>query len=200
MDESISLRFWRGLWVRGHREAKNWLKDRIRADQEVLYCVLWGRAFDNRRIPFSFQICRETLKTKLPHVFFWKRLLSSSSLQSAHWKARLSQEAWYWIYIQFVSIFLRVWLYYHLSRRNYVHNISIEKKVLCKMTCKTVWMRKHLLKSSQVDLLFASIPGLGRCPAEGNGNPLQYSCLENPTDKGAWRTVVYGVAEESNTT
>ena len=31
-----------------------------------------------------------------------------------------------------------------------------------------------------------SILGLGRSPAEGNGNPLQYSCLENPTDGGAW--------------
>ena len=31
-----------------------------------------------------------------------------------------------------------------------------------------------------------SIPGLGRSPGEGNGNPLQYSCLENPTDRGAW--------------
>ena len=31
-----------------------------------------------------------------------------------------------------------------------------------------------------------SIPGLGRSPGEGNGNPLQYSCLENPMDRGAW--------------
>ena len=31
-----------------------------------------------------------------------------------------------------------------------------------------------------------SIPGLGRCPGEGNGNPLQYSCLENPMEGGAW--------------
>ena len=31
-----------------------------------------------------------------------------------------------------------------------------------------------------------SIPGLGRSPVEGNGNPLQYSCLENPMDRGAW--------------
>ena len=31
-----------------------------------------------------------------------------------------------------------------------------------------------------------SIPGSGRCPGEGNGNPLQYSCLENPMDRGAW--------------
>ena len=37
------------------------------------------------------------------------------------------------------------------------------------------------------------IPGLGRSPREGNGNPLQYSCLENPMDKGAWQVIVLGV-------
>ena len=42
-----------------------------------------------------------------------------------------------------------------------------------------------------------SIPGLGRSPAEGNGNPLQYSCLENPMDGGAWRAAVRGVAMKS---
>ena len=40
-----------------------------------------------------------------------------------------------------------------------------------------------------------SISGLGRSPAEGNGNPLQYSCLENPMDKGAWWATVHGVAK-----
>ena len=40
-----------------------------------------------------------------------------------------------------------------------------------------------------------SIPGLGRSPGEGNGNPLQYSCLGNPMDKGAWWTIVRGVAK-----
>ena len=40
-----------------------------------------------------------------------------------------------------------------------------------------------------------SIPGLGRSPGEGNGNPLQYSCLENPMDRGAWRATVHGVAK-----
>ena len=38
-----------------------------------------------------------------------------------------------------------------------------------------------------------SIPGLGRCPGEGNGNPLQYPCLENPMDRGAWWATVHGV-------
>ena len=39
-----------------------------------------------------------------------------------------------------------------------------------------------------------SIPGLGRSSGEGNGNPLQYSCLENPMDRGACQTIVHGVA------
>ena len=40
-----------------------------------------------------------------------------------------------------------------------------------------------------------SISGLGRSPGEGNGNPLQYSCLENPGDRGAWRATVYRVTK-----
>ena len=40
-----------------------------------------------------------------------------------------------------------------------------------------------------------SIPGWGRSPGEGKGNPLQYSCLENPTDWGAWWATVYGVTK-----
>ena len=40
-----------------------------------------------------------------------------------------------------------------------------------------------------------SIPGSGRSPGEGNGNPLQYSCLENPMDREAWRGTVHGVAK-----
>ena len=39
-----------------------------------------------------------------------------------------------------------------------------------------------------------SIPGSGRSPGEGNGNPLQYSSLENPMDRGAWQATVHGVA------
>ena len=40
-----------------------------------------------------------------------------------------------------------------------------------------------------------SVPGLRRSAGEGNGNPLQYSCLENPMDREAWRGTVQGVAE-----
>ena len=41
-----------------------------------------------------------------------------------------------------------------------------------------------------------SIPGLGRSPGEGNGYPLQYSCLGNPTDREAWRATVHRVAKK----
>ena len=43
-----------------------------------------------------------------------------------------------------------------------------------------------------------SIPGSGRSPGEGNGNPLQYSCLENPMGRGAWWATVHRVAKESD--
>ena len=46
----------------------------------------------------------------------------------------------------------------------------------------------------------SSIPGSGRSPGEGHGNPLQYSCLENPMDRGAWQATVHGVAKESDVT
>ena len=41
----------------------------------------------------------------------------------------------------------------------------------------------------------ALIPGSGRSPGEGNGNPLQYSCLESPMDRGAWQAAVHGVTQ-----
>ena len=45
----------------------------------------------------------------------------------------------------------------------------------------------------------ASIPGLARSPGGGHGNPLQFSCLENPKDRGAWQAAVHGVTESDTT-
>ena len=42
------------------------------------------------------------------------------------------------------------------------------------------------------------IPGSGRSPGGGNGSPLQYACLENPTDRGAWRATDHGVVRVSS--
>ena len=44
-----------------------------------------------------------------------------------------------------------------------------------------------------------SIPGSGRSPGGGHGNPLQYSCLENPMDRGTWRATVHGGHKKSDT-
>ena len=45
-----------------------------------------------------------------------------------------------------------------------------------------------------------SIPGLGRSPGEGNSNPLQYTCLENPMDRGAWQATQSMGSQESDMT
>ena len=52
-------------------------------------------------------------------------------------------------------------------------------------------IKNPLANTRDLDL----IPGSGRSPGEGNGNPFQYSCLENPMDKGAWWATILRVAE-----
>ena len=67
-------------------------------------------------------------------------------------------------------------------------------------------MVKNLPKKKKKKNLPASagdaglIPGSGRSPGEGNGNPLQCSCLENSMDRGAWQATVQGLAKELDTT
>ena len=55
------------------------------------------------------------------------------------------------------------------------------------------WIKVNNLPASAGDA--GLIPWLGRSPGEGNGNPLQYSCLENPMDRGDWWVTVHGVTE-----
>ena len=57
----------------------------------------------------------------------------------------------------------------------------------------TTWWLSGKESICQCRILLGSTPGLGRSPAEGNGNPLQYSCLENPMDQGAWQGTVHSV-------
>ena len=52
---------------------------------------------------------------------------------------------------------------------------------------------KNLPANAGVVRDLGSVPGLGGTPAVGNGNPIQYSCLENPMDRGVWQAVVHGV-------
>ena len=60
-------------------------------------------------------------------------------------------------------------------------------------------MLKNLLANAGDIKDVCSIPGSGRSPEEGNDNPLQYSCLENPMDGGAWQATVHSIAESDTT-
>ena len=67
-------------------------------------------------------------------------------------------------------------------------------------TCKKNLVVKHSLVAQMVESAcsvgdLGLIPGLGRYPGEGNGNPLQCSCLENPMDRGDWQATVHGVSK-----
>ena len=56
-------------------------------------------------------------------------------------------------------------------------------------------MVKNTFASAEDARYVGLIPGMERSPGEGNGNPLQYSCLENPTGRGDWQATVHGVAK-----
>ena len=60
------------------------------------------------------------------------------------------------------------------------------------------WLKKKTPPANEGEV--GSISGSGRSPGEGNGNPLQYSVLGNPMDRGAWQATVHGVTKKSDTT
>ena len=69
---------------------------------------------------------------------------------------------------------------------------------VCMCVCMLPWRLRWSTdgKESVCDAGGVSlIPGSGSSPGEGNGNPLQYSCLDNSMDRGAWRDIVHGVAK-----
>ena len=76
----------------------------------------------------------------------------------------------------------------------------------CKLNCTSALINSSFPGGSAVKKLPAnagdsgSIPGSGRSLGEGNGNPLQYSCWDNPMDRGAWRATAHGVTKEWDTT
>ena len=77
-----------------------------------------------------------------------------------------------------------------------------ETIVIFETTLVELWGFPSGLDSKESDCNvgnLSSVPGSGRSPGEGNGNPLQYSCLENPMDRGAWRATVHRVTESDAT-
>ena len=67
----------------------------------------------------------------------------------------------------------------------------LDHQLQMKYWCQSLSRREFTCNAGNA----GSIPRLGRYPGGGNDNPLQYSCLENPMDGGAWRTIVHGITE-----
>ena len=67
------------------------------------------------------------------------------------------------------------------------------------MSDMTQWVKNPPANAGDIRDV-GSIPRLGRSPREGNSNPVQYSCLGNPMDRGAWKLAVQGAAKELDTT
>ena len=65
----------------------------------------------------------------------------------------------------------------------------------CKLASQVVLAVKNLPANAGDIRDSGLIPGSGRSPGGGHGNPLQYSCLETPMDRGAWRAIVHGVTK-----
>ena len=79
-------------------------------------------------------------------------------------------------------------------------NIKMNKKIIMNIKfISTGFLSDAVIKNLPVIVGDArdlcSVPGWGRSPGVGNGNPLQYSCLENPMDRGTWRAIVQEVAK-----
>ena len=80
------------------------------------------------------------------------------------------------------------------QKRSYCDTVTYKDMAVASLAAQTIKNLPAMQENPD------SIPALGRSPGEGNGNPLQYSCLENSMDRGAWWITVHGVAKESDTT
>ena len=154
---------------------------------------------------------------------FWVRLTTvrtrAMNLQLGSWRARMPHYLSFWWCLAWTIQATQLFQWLHLARK-----ISSLKRghgciscghcllwgiffsfligtLLChKWASQVVLVVKNPLANAG-DIRDASFtPGLGRSPGEGHGNPLQYSCLENPMDRGAWQATVHGGHKESDTT
>ena len=81
------------------------------------------------------------------------------------------------------------------GRLGYFHSSAIVNNTVVNMTSQVALVVKILLPNAGDIRDPGVIPGSGRSPEEGNGNPFPYSCLGNPMDRGAWQAAVHAVAK-----
>ena len=86
------------------------------------------------------------------------------------------------------------------SRKHWIQYFEVFKNVYADLCPSQVVLMVKNLPANAGDIREAcSVPGSGRSPGGGSGNPLQYSCLENPMDRGAWRATGQGLKESDTT-
>ena len=94
-----------------------------------------------------------------------------------------------WCYLNIITY------YFHLKQWFYLFR-NLQFDVITPSTCFPGGSMVKNLHSNAGDAgIPSSIPGSGRFPGEGNGNPLQYPCLDNPMDRGAWRGTVHRITK-----
>ena len=117
----------------------------------------------------------------------------------ARWKQQRNGDRWF---LMWVSCWLQVWSSLGCMKLNddSKEAISIFNFPVFILKCDWDLIQGFPGGSDGKESVYnardtGSIPGSGRSPGEGHGNPLQYSCLENPMDRGAWWAVVHGVTK-----
>ena len=169
------------------------------AKQETLAQSLgWEDPLKEEMATHSSILAWETPWTEEPGrlqcMWLWKRHdLATKQQQHVYRKAVKRIQSSHIPHIQFSSIIILhewVWYIFHNSW------VNIDTLLLTKVhTIQVALVVKNPPASLGNLRDLGSIPGLGRSPGGGKGNPFQYSCLENPMDRGAWRATVHRVAK-----
>ena len=104
--------------------------------------------------------------------------LQKKTTQTQYWPAYLQTLVHTEISLCFLSVIIALYMHPVGNQIMLRANLSVKKLLQFRRTGFNPWV--------------------GKIPGEGNGNPLQYSCLENSMDRGAWRTIVHGIAKQSD--
>ena len=92
-----------------------------------------------------------------------------------------------------MDLYLCVYVYIYTSQM--AESLCCSPETLTTLFVNSLVIKKNLPANAGDSGYVGLIPGSGRAPEVGNGNPLQYSCLENPMEKGTWRTTVHWTAK-----
>ena len=141
-------------------------------------CLFWFSFFLFFKIPHKSEIIWYLL------FFFWLISLSLMPLRSIHVFAG-NKISFFFSGREYSIVCVYICMYVHTYIHTYISGLP--------------WRLRGKESTSNAGDT-GSIPGLGRSPGERNGNPLQYSCLGNLMNRGAWRAIVHGVAKEPDIT